>query len=81
MKENQLIAEMTSYLDAVVNVLRLESERLTHVAKLYDLSHQLNDRQKVAEAIEKIKESSDNLLVHASNIDEFLDNPPNYTIN
>lgn len=81
MKESHLIADMTDYLDAVVNVLRLESERLSHVAKLYDLSHQLGDRQKIAEAIEKIKESSDNLLVHANNIDEFLDNPPNYTIN
>lgn len=80
MKENHLITDMTDYLDAVVNVLRLESERLSHVAKLYDLSHQLGDRQKVAEAIEKIKESQNNLSVHANNIDEFLDNPPSYSI-
>lgn len=81
MKDNHLIKDMTSYLDAVVKVLRLESERMTHAAKLYDLSHQLGDRQKVAEAIEAIKKSSDSLLVHANNIDEFLDNPPKYTIN
>lgn len=81
MKENHFIKDMAAYLDAVVKVLRLESERLDHVAKLYDLSHQLNDRQKVTEAIEKIKKSSNSLLVHANYIDEFLDNPPNYTIN
>ena len=80
MKEYHLSAVSIDYLDAVVNVIRLEIERLSDVSKLYDLSHQLGDRQKVAEAIEKIKESQNNLSVHANNIDEFLDNPPSYSI-
>lgn len=80
MKEKQQIKDMSEYLEVVVTVLVLESKRLEHIAKLYDLTHQLQDKQKISEVIKEIHTSANNLLVRAVNINEYLDNPPSYTI-
>ena len=79
--KNTEIADMTEYLDAVVRVLRLESERLEQVAKLYDLKHQLGNKAEIEKNIANIQKSAQNLRTHADNIDEYLDNPPSYVLN
>lgn len=78
---NAEIADMTKYLDAVVLVLRLESKRLEQIAKLHDLTHQLGDKAEIEKNITSIQQSAQNLLMHANNIDEYLDNPPSYLLN